>query len=361
MPDDYAKLCQQATYTLTGHGHRTVRVLLDGLAGTDPATAADIYGVGPVINDFETELAGLLGKPAAVFFPSGVMAQQIALRLWCDAAGNPSVAYHPLCHLEIHEQDAIRALHRLEPVCLGQADRLFTLADLMAVDPAPACLLIELPQREIGGQLPAWDDLVAMADYCRAHGIRTHLDGARLFETLPYYRKTAAEIAALFDSVYVSFYKGLGSVAGAMLAGEADFMAEATIWKRRHGGDLISLYPYTIAARHWLHRRADRMEAYWRAAQTVAAELNAIPGVDTVPRQPVCNMFHVYFDAPVATVEAILGDITRRYDLAIAPGLRPVDQDHCKAEMSFGDAYDLVPADLRQAALAAFAQRWAER
>lgn len=69
--------------------------------------------------------------------------------------------------------------------------------------------LLELPQREIGGQFPEYEELEAISAHCREHGIKLHLDGARLFESLPYYGKSAAEICALFDSVIM---KGLRSL-----------------------------------------------------------------------------------------------------------------------------------------------------
>src|SRR6185436_8253445 len=107
-------------------------------------------------------------------------------------------------------------------------------ADLEAVNEPLAALLIELPQREIGGRLPAWDDLVAQVTYAREHGAAVHLDGARLWESGPFYDRPLAEIAALFDTVYVSFYKGLGGLAGSMLLGEDDVVTEARAWRSRH-------------------------------------------------------------------------------------------------------------------------------
>ena len=142
------------------------------------------------------------------------MAQQIALRIWADRAGNKTVAFHPECHLEKYEHMAYRELHGLEAVLLGEPDRLFTLDELLAVDRPISSLLIELPQREIGGQLPTWEELEAITSYAHAKGMKLHLDGARLWECQPYFQKTYKEIVADFDSVYVSFYKILFGLAG---------------------------------------------------------------------------------------------------------------------------------------------------
>jgi len=352
VSDDYAAICRRATYKLAGNGDRNIGMLLEAFDGLDPHQAADVYGVGALINGFEAEVADLLGKPAAVFMPSGVMAQQIALRIWCDQAGVKRVAYHPTCHLEIHEEDGARQLHHLEPVLIGQPDQLFVLDDIAALELPVAVLLIELPQREIGGQLPSWDDLVAIVECARDKGMRVHMDGARLFEALPFYGKTAAEVCALFDSVYVSFYKGLGGVAGAILAGGDEFITQAKVWKRRHGGDLISLYPYVISARHHMGKRIGKMRQYWQHAVQVAEVFNKMPVVHTVPEVPVCNMFHVYFDAPSSVVKDVLAGVVEQFGVSVAANIREVDEQHCMAELSFGDSFEQIPPELLEEALA---------
>lgn len=235
-----AEVFSRAEYRLSGHGPRNADVLKAVLEQVDGNMESDMYGKGKVIEDFQEEMAGYLGKEAAVFFPSGTMAQQIALRIHCDEKKLAQVAYHPLCHLEIHEEDGLKELHGIRPILLADRHRLITLEDVTGLGEEIACLLLELPQREIGGQLPEFRELEAIAAYCREKGIKLHLDGARLFEILPYYGKTAAEVCALFDSVYVSFYKSIGGIAGAILAGDAGFAEQSKVWKRRHGGDLIS-------------------------------------------------------------------------------------------------------------------------
>ena len=123
--------------------------------------------------------------------PSGTMAQQIALRIWSDRRGSPTVAFHPTCHLEIHEQKGYQLLHGLHGRLVGDPDRLITLADLEAIAEPVAALLLELPQREIGGQLPEWAELEAQTALGAERGIALHLDGARLWESGPFYERDA--------------------------------------------------------------------------------------------------------------------------------------------------------------------------
>ncbi|MNO30720.1 Low specificity L-threonine aldolase [compost metagenome] len=328
-----------APVQLAGHGKREVRVLKEAFTGIGDNVISDMYGTGELIEEFQAEMAEVLGKEAAVFFPSGTMAQQIALRIWSDRKGSKRVAYHPLCHLEIHEQDGLKELHHLQPLLLADKDRLITLEDVKNMGEGVACLLLELPQREIGGQLPEYAELEAISGYCREQGIMLHLDGARLFEVLPYYGKTAAEVCSLFDSVYISFYKGIGGIAGAVLAGSGDFTGESKIWKRRHGGDLISLYPYIIPARHYYRQRVDKMGQYFAEAKELAALFNGCYNVSTLPEVPVSNMFHVHFALSREQVERILIQVSEETGVGFTPRLKETGESSCAYELSIGDLY----------------------
>ena len=191
---------------LSGHGPIRPKDTLAALAAsTGGDVLPDIYGEGEVITSFEREIAGLLGKEAAVFMPSGTMAQQIALRVWADRKRCHTVTFHPTCHLDIHEERGYQALHGLRARLVGNPRSVITLDDLRAIREPIAALLLELPQREIGGQLPEWDDLVAQTAWARERGAAVHMDGARLWESAPFYDRPYAEVAGLFDTVYVSF------------------------------------------------------------------------------------------------------------------------------------------------------------
>lgn len=340
---------REAPYPLSGHGPRTVQVLKDALQQVSDGQASDTYGSGSIIEPFQNKMADFLGKESAVFFPSGTMAQQIALRIWSDRKATTKVAYHPLCHLEIREEGGLKYLHRLESVLLGTDARLITLEDVHGLDGQVGALLLELPQREMGGELPDFETLQAISDWCRARDIKLHLDGARLYECLPYYQKSAAEVAELFDSVYISFYKGVGGVAGAILAGPGDFIQEAKVWKRRHGGDLISLYPYIVAADYYFDRRVPKMSQYVALARELASYFNRLPGTHTHPEVPPTNMFHVHLGRPPAVVEPILAAVTEETGVGFAGGVMSRGTGGY-FEISVGDGYERVPKDRLDAA-----------
>ena len=348
-----AKRCNQF---LMGHHPRSVRERIQGIADSAYAELeSDTYGRGGFLAEFEREIAELLGKEAAVFMPSGTMAQPIALRIWSDRAQNRSIAFHPTCHLELHEQMGYRELHHLEATLLGESDRLFRLEDLRAVKRPLSSLLIELPQREIGGQLPTWEELNSIIDYARETGAKVHLDGARLWECQPYYGRPYSEIVAGFDSAYVSFYKVFRGLPGAALVGPADFIEEARIWMRRQGGNLFQMFPNAISAKIGMDAKLAKIPAYVARASEVAAVLADLPGISVVPERPPTNMMHVYFDAPAERVLDAAGRIAEREKCLLLSWASETPRG-TKFELWIGDAGLEIPLERIQALLTEFAQ-----
>ena len=325
---------------LTGHHRENPRQVLLRLAESLPADEeSDRYGAGRLIENFEQQIASLLGKESAVFMPSGTMAQQIALRLWSERRHSPHVAFHPTCHLEIHEQKGYQMLHGLHGVLVGNPNRLMTLQELQAVPEPLAVLLLELPQREIGGHLPAWDELLEMTGWARAQGIPLHLDGARLWECQPFYQREYREIAGLFDTVYVSFYKGLGGLAGSILTGPVDFIQEARIWQRRYGGNLIRLYPYVVSARQGLAERLPRMQAYHERAVELSEWLSVFPEISLSPNPPHTNMMHVFLEGECEKLEQAALRIALEKKTLLFSSLSPTPLPGVhKFELTVGDA-----------------------
>ena len=337
---------------LGGHGLRTAADALAELASLAPhELSSDRYGAGGSVELLETEVRELLAKPAAVFMPSGTMAQQIVLRVHADRRNRRVIGFHPTCHLELHEDKAYQRLHRLVGRPIGDARELITLADLEGVTEPLAAVLIELPQREIGGRLPAWEDLVAQVAHVRASGAAVHLDGARLWESAPFYGRTLAEIATLFDSIYVSFYKGLGGPAGSMLLGEEDVVAEARAWRSRHGGTLFNLWPYAAAGLAGLRLRLPKMEAYVAHAKGIAAALAGVEGSQVVPDPPQTPMMHLHLRTTEAAVTAGIRRLATEQRLWTWGGSSPTDTPGTRrVELAVGDAtLDFEPSEVADA------------
>ncbi|MDP9341994.1 MAG: beta-eliminating lyase-related protein [Actinomycetota bacterium] len=334
------------TRFLYGHGFRSPADLLSELPDE---IAPDRYGEGGVVAELEAEVATLLGKPAGVFLPSGTMAQQITLRVHADRRGSRTVVFHPTCHLDVHEGKGYERLHGLVGRPAGDAHRLLALEDLQGVAERPAALLLELPQREIGGPLPAWDDLVAQVEWAHGRGAAVHMDGARLWGCGPFYQRTLAEIAEPFDTVYVSFYKQLGGITGSCVAGPEDIVAEVREWRRRHGGTLFALWPYAASALASMRRRLPSMPRYVEHARAIAAAVGDLPGLEVVPDPPPAGTMHLLLHAPADRLRAASLRLARedgiwtwpRPEPTAAPGVQEV-------ELEVGDAtLEFDPAEVR--------------
>jgi threonine aldolase len=301
-----------ASRMLTGHGRRTQAEWLRELAGwvevnsggVDPV--ADYYGAGPQVTDLEQEVAGLLGKPAAVLMPSGIMAQQAALRVWAERSGRETVGLHLKSHFLVHELDALRELHGLRPVVVTEAPRPTLANDLAGIPEPLGSLTVELPLRDCGYVLPAWEQLTELAAAAAGRGIFFHIDGARVWESAPFLGRDYAQIAGLGDSIYVSLYKGLGGLAGALLAGPEDFVADARRWRLRHGGNLPSLFPIAVAGRLGLQRYLPRMPAYVACARQVGAAIQDSGAGVTQPSPVHTNSFRIFLAVPAEALNAAI-------------------------------------------------------
>ena len=318
--DAVAAACPRRLY---GHGRQTPSQVLAALAD-EAARGADVdrYGAGGVVAEVEDQVRALLGAPAALLLPSGTMAQQIALRWHADTRGRRTVAMHPTSHLVLHEEGALAALHGLTAALVGDPVAQVTPEDLLGV-PGAAAVLVELPQRETGGQLMAYDDLARLAGAAHAAGSALHLDGARLWECGPAYGCPLADVVGLADSTYVSLYKGLAGVAGAVLVGSPELVEQARVWRRRHGGTLPALWPLALGARRGLREHLPRMPEYVAHAQALAA---AIGEVAEVVAPPVTPLFHVLLPGEPAAVEEVMLDVSEESGVFLGgadPGPRP--------------------------------------
>jgi threonine aldolase len=282
----------------------SMRERLTALAGLgyDLDAPPDVYGNG-IVAELEQRTAGLLGKPSAAFFPTGTMAQQVGLRLWAARTGNQIVALHPLAHPEQHEDSALSAVTGLRTVHLTTATRPPSAADVWDTAELFGTLMLELPLREAGFVLPSWDELTSTVQAGRDRGAIVHFDGARLWECPTHFGRALEQIAALADSVYVSFYKSLGGLSGAAVAGPADLIAEAKAWRHRYGGMLFQQFPAVIAAMNGLDTELPRLPAYVAHAATVAEALRSafadtVPWFRIHPAVPHTHQFAVWLPYP---------------------------------------------------------------
>ena len=253
----------------------------------------DVYGERGAVAQVETEVAELLGKPAAVMFPSGIMAQQATLRAWCDRSGSRRVALPDLSHLVRHEQDGPRRVLGLELEWLTTGRETPTAAALATIGGRLGAAMVELPLRDAGCLLPTWDELVELSAAARERGVPLHADGARIWESVPHWGRTLAEAADLVDSMYVSLYKGLGASSGAVVVCPEDLAGELRTWRARMGGTLFSMTAAAVGGLKGVREQVTRFDDYRAWAIELAAALHE-HGITTFPDVPHIATFLAY-------------------------------------------------------------------
>ncbi|MGW3497388.1 threonine aldolase family protein [Streptomyces sp. NPDC001020] len=325
----------------------TALAALDGL-DVDP----DFYGSDGPVRRLEERTATLLGTEDAVVFPTGTMAQQVALRYGVELTGRQSIALHPLSHLERHERHAYTQLTGLRGLWPTTEQRQPTAEELASLGEPFGTLAIELPLRDPGYLLPSWEELVELTAAARAAGARVHFDGARLWNTTTHFGRPLDEISALSDSVYVSFYKDLGGINGAALAGDAALTAYARAWRHRYGGMLFQQWPTALAALAGLDTVLPELPSFTRHTATLAPALAGLPGARIHPAVPPTHEFQLWLPHPATALNAAhlaLAEQERTWFVShwtdVAPGL-------AMAEVSLtGPALEWTPDEVTEVGL----------
>jgi threonine aldolase len=266
MPQDYARLL--------------------GEIATTRGIAVDDYSRGGVVAELEARMAGLLGKEAAIFLPSGTLANHLALRLL--ARSGRRILVQRESHLYNDEGDCAQQLSGLVLLPLAPGRAGFTLAEAAAAIAGPpearvavpvGAISIETPVRRMAGEAFDFTEMQRICAYASERGIGLHLDGARLLIEAVYTGIAPAAYAALFDTVYVSLYKYLNAAAGAILAGPQALLDGLYHQRRMFGGGLPHVWPYAAVALYYLDGFAERFAAAARAGNALLAALAEHPRV----------------------------------------------------------------------------------
>jgi threonine aldolase len=203
----------------------------------------DVFGDDPTVNALQTRAAGLLGKEAALFVPSGTMANQIALRV--QTRPGDQVVCEADCHIYRYEQGGPAALSGLLLACVsGDRGALPWSRILPVLNPdddhaaRPALVCLENTHNRAGGRILPQDQVIEVGREAHARGLRLHLDGARLWNVHAATGAAMADLAAPADTVSVCFSKGLGAPVGSVLAGSAAVVHEARRARKLYGGGM---------------------------------------------------------------------------------------------------------------------------
>jgi threonine aldolase len=255
-----------------------------------------VLGDDPTVAELERYAADLLGKERALFFPSGIMANQTALLVL--APPGTEAVIEAGGHILNYEESAAAALGGIQLRAVPTPDGLLTpgaVAEAIRPPslylPQTSLLCLENTHNSAGGRLLRPEPMRVVVDVAREQGLRVHLDGARLPNAATAAGVAMREFAALADTVMVSLSKGLGAPVGSVLAGTDEAMERAWRVRRRLGGGMRQAGLLAAAALYALHHNLGRLEEDHRRARDLAAGVRRIEGLDAA--EPDTNIVMV--------------------------------------------------------------------
>jgi threonine aldolase len=268
---------------------------------------SDDYSRGGAVERLERAMAEELGKEAAIFVPTGTLANLLALERHCRSRGR-RVLVQEQGHVYCDTGDGATLLAGLNLIPLAPGRATFGRDEVAAaleradggrVETPVGALAIESPVRRQHGRVMPLEEMRAVTALCRERGIPTHLDGARLYMMAAATGVPVREYSALFDSVYVSLWKYLGAPFGAILAGQAAFVEGMYHQRRAYGGGLPHAALAAALALDGLPGFADRFAHALARARDLFAAVDRLPGAAIAPLPDGSNIFPLDLDVGV--------------------------------------------------------------
>lgn len=264
----------------------------------------DSYAEGGTIEKLLKKFTDITGKEAAVYLPTGTLANQLAISVLC---GNNTKAFvQETSHVYRDEGDASQTLFnkRLIPLAKGKAH--FTLEELQQAITyhkegeyfvgGVGAVSIETPVRRCDGQFFPLDEIKRIAAYCKEQGYKMHLDGARLHMATAFTNTTVKEYASYFDTVYLCLYKYLGATGGAVLCGEKALIDQMHHLIKIHGGGIFTNWPSAAIALHHLNTIDEDMQQIKIKSKELFVQLNSLKGIRINALNNGTNLFNVALD-----------------------------------------------------------------
>jgi threonine aldolase len=273
----------------------------------------DVYGEDPTVNRLEAIAAELLGKEAALFVPTGVMGNQLAIRLH-TRPGDEVIVEHS-SHIIRYEGGSASSLSAVQLCCVpGDRGRLSPESVEAAIRPKelhfPPTTLVCLEQTHNvgGGSLYPLETIHRIAEVARGHGLALHLDGARLFNAVVKTGVSAADYAHPFDTVSFCLSKGLGAPVGSMVVSDAARVRKLRRLRKVFGGGMRQVGILAAAGVYAIEHHIARLAEDHANAHYLATLLEDIPGVAVDVKAVETNM--VMFQVPRSTqsTEKLLAD-----------------------------------------------------
>ena len=261
----------------------------------------DAYGVGGTVDELLARFMEITGKEAAIYMPSGTLANQLAIAVL--SGGNSKVFVQETSHVFRDEADAAQSVYGKRLIPLAKGRYAFTLEELQQeigydekeeyFKTGIGAISVEIPVRRCNAQVFPIDELRKIAAWCREKGYKLHLDGARLHLASAWSGVSVREYASLFDTVYMCLYKYLGANSGAVLCGSKEVIAPMEHLVKVHGGAMYQNWANASVALHHLQGLDSRLSAARERWDKMVEQLNDIGGFRIHPVPDGCNIFHL--------------------------------------------------------------------
>ena len=270
----------------------------------------DVMNEDPTVLRLQEKTAELLGKEAALFVPSGTMANQIAVGI--HTRPGDELVCDPAAHVYVWEGGGIARLWGATPRTIEPSQGLLTLADLqgkMRPDDShyvrTRMVSLENTHNRAGGRVHPITAIAEVSGWARAHNLAMHLDGARLMNAVVASGIAAAEWARYFDTVSICFSKGLGAPVGSALAGSADTIHEAHRLRKVLGGGMRQAGVIAAGALHALEHHVDRLAEDHQNAQVIASAVRETRGLSLESGPVQTNLVWITVDPALGTARQV--------------------------------------------------------
>lgn len=287
----------------------------------------DVFGEDPSVNRLQRRMAETFGKEAALFVPSGTMANLLAIK--CHTKPGDEVLLGVSSHPFNFESGGAGAFAGVQLHPVPDDDGCFTASDVTArIRPADhhyaptRLVMVENTQNRRGGLVVDLARIEAIRDVVRGHGLRFHLDGARLMNAVVATGIEAHRWAEPFDSVCLCFSKGLGAPIGSILVGTSDFIDQAHRYRKMLGGGMRQAGVLAAAALHALDHHVERLAEDHARAQRLAGVLRELPRVRFGRAPTNILLFEVLEPLPAAAT--VVGQLAQEGLKAAAVGPRQI-------------------------------------
>ncbi|WP_435010446.1 low-specificity L-threonine aldolase [Tundrisphaera lichenicola] len=285
----------------------------------------DVMNEDPTVIRLQEKTAELLGKEAAIFVPSGTMANQIAVGLHTHPGDE--LICDPSAHVYVWEGGGVARLWGVTTRTVEPAQSLLTLHDLQGKvridDPhyvRTRLVSLENTHNRAGGRIHPITSIAEISGWARAHNLAMHLDGARLMNAVVASGISASEWARYFDTVSICFSKGLGAPIGSALTGSADLIAEAHRLRKVLGGGMRQVGVIAAAALHALEHHVDRLAEDHENARILAKVIEESPGLALESPTVETNLIWIRVDPALGTAREVADRLRSEGVLVIALG-----------------------------------------